>query len=382
MTLITIDQFRKEVREGRKPSAGVFRVSTEAPLDVEGAARTKRFCFSDNAIDRMGDTIDADGWELADFNRNPVALWAHDSSQPPIGRASNVVVEGNRLMGDIEFASPETYAFADTIFRLLVDKFLNAVSVGFIPLEYSFVDNDPDRGFGIDFKRQTLLEISVCPVPANPNALANARAKGIDTRPLIEMYERLLASDEQTIIPRAELERLRKAAKEPPMATKPKPTLRADDSDDDENKPKGKCGRGKDAACGMTDPEECSIHGKTRAEEPVDPDDEKALRRALRRLLRAADPDDAKDPDDAPIAHEDAIRMAHKCLRTSKAFLTEGMLHHAKAVDLLSGVVDALDEGDPEQNPPDDNDPEGEGTPGEKARLARALKRRSRLTAV
>jgi hypothetical protein len=190
--LISVADFRREVAAKRKPAGGVYRLSTMPVTKVEGADRTLRFCFSDNAVDRMGDTIDPDGWDISDFVLNPVALWAHDSSQPPIGRAANVGPEGPRLMGDIEFAPPEIYAFADTIFRLLVGKFLRAVSVGFLPVEYSYIENDPDRSWGIDFKRQQLLEISVCPIPANPNALATARAKGIDTRPLVAWADKIL----------------------------------------------------------------------------------------------------------------------------------------------------------------------------------------------
>ena len=211
-TLISADQFRKELRARRPPSDGVYRVSTVGLVPVEEVERTLRFCFSDNSVDRMGDTIDTAGWDLTDFNRNPVALWAHDSSAPPIGGARDVAVEGQRLMGDIEFARPETYAFAEAIYRLLLDKFIRAVSVGFMQIKYRFAENDPDRAFGVDFLEQSLLEISVCPVPANPNALAEARRKGIDTRPLIEWAERTLDGGGKVILPRAELERLRMAA--------------------------------------------------------------------------------------------------------------------------------------------------------------------------
>ena len=181
----------------------------------------------------MGDTIDPAGWEIDDFMANPVALWAHDSLSPPIGRASDVGPEGTRLMGTVEFADLETYAFADTIYRLLLGRFLNAVSVGFLPTEYSFVENDPDRGWGIDFKRQSLLEISVCPVPANPHALIDARAKGINLRPLVEWAERTLDTGGMTVISKAELQKLRAAAKEIPMARRPGTRRRADDEPDD-----------------------------------------------------------------------------------------------------------------------------------------------------
>jgi HK97 family phage prohead protease len=121
----------------------------------------------------MGDTVNPAGWRLDAFRANPQALWSHKSDEPPIGRACNVAVEGDRLMGDIEFASADVYPFADQIFRLVKAGFLNTVSVGFMPIEYEFSDQ---AGRGIDFLEQELLEISVCPVPANANALVEVRS--------------------------------------------------------------------------------------------------------------------------------------------------------------------------------------------------------------
>jgi HK97 family phage prohead protease len=372
-TLISIDRFREAMKAGIPARDPVFRLSTEPALDVDGADRTLRFVFSDGSVDRMGDTIAADGWQLAEFERNPVALWAHDSSAPPIGGARNVVVEGARLMGDIEFAPPETYQFADTIYRLVRGKFIRAVSVGFMPTRYAFVDNDPERGWGIDFLEQSLLEISVCPVPANANALAEARRKGIDTRPLTDWAERL-----------------RKAAMEPKMARKPGTQRRAGGASE-EDPPSGgdivgDCGRPKDETCGMKDPQECSVHAKAKAD-PIDPDDEKGLLRALRRLfggkwkiVRAGDTDDTSE-DEPPIAHEDAIRLAHKSLRTSKAFLTDAVSFHAKAMSLLDGVVDALDEGEPQDDGNPEVNPDTDTPEAQAARAAKAEARRLRLAA-
>jgi HK97 family phage prohead protease len=386
--LMSADQFRGELRANRKPVGGVFRISVAPPLLVAGAERTLRFCFSDDTVDRMGDTIAAAGWDLADFLANPVALWAHDSSAPPIGGARNVGVEANRLLGDIEFASPETYAFADTIYRLVLGKFLRAVSVGFMPTRYSFVENDPDRGCGIDFLEQSLLEISVCPVPANPNALQEARRKGIDTRPLMEWAERTLDGDGRASLPRAELERLRRAAKEPPMTARtptrstgsgrPLNTRRADGASEDDPTAGGAavctCGRSADEECGLTDPSECSVHGGAAAA----PDADEKLLAALRRLLGRRKDDGAAGDDDPPVAHEDAIRLAHKSLRTAKAYMAEGMTHHAKALSLLDGVVEALD-ADPVTDPPATPDPDA--NPEKAAQLARATALKARLAA-
>lgn len=186
-----VDQHRFHELAGRGEAAGVglTRVSASVPKVFKNGSRRIRFCFSDGRVDLMGDTISPHGWELSGFLKNPVALWSHLADEPPIGRASNISVEGDRLMGTIEFAPPDVYPFAETIYRMVRERFINAVSVGFVPIEYSF-STDRDRPHGIDFKRQTLLEISVCPVPANPGALAEARAKGIDLSSLDDWADR------------------------------------------------------------------------------------------------------------------------------------------------------------------------------------------------
>lgn len=208
--LLTMAQFRDLARDGGQPDcAGIVRAGMA--VSVDETRRAIRYCYSDNSVDRYGDTIDAQGWDLAAYLANPVALWAHDSCSPPVGRGANVAVEGNRLMGDIEYADPEIYGFADTIYRLCLGGYVNAVSVGFIPLEWTFV-NDTDRPWGIDFKRQELLEISACPVPANPNALAEALTKGINLAPLREWAERVLDGENLIALPRSEVEVLRLAA--------------------------------------------------------------------------------------------------------------------------------------------------------------------------
>ena len=132
----------------------------------------------------------------------------------------------------------------------------------------------------------------------------------------------------------------------------------------------GNCGRAPDDQCGLTDPSECSIHGGARA----DPDDEEKLLRAIRRLAGRRR-DGAPSDDEPPVAHEDSIRLAHKSLRTAKAYMAEGMTHHAKALNLLDGVVQALDEG-PATDQPGDADPAADADKA--AQLARAAELRAK----
>ena len=156
------------------------------PVEVkEVGDRTLEIAGSTEDKDRMGDIIRASGWKLGPFKKNPVFMWAHRYDDPPIGRANKVWVdkETNRLMFNVEFAGPEVYEFADTIYKLYKGGFLHATSVGFIPLDWEGKDeeNTIPKFEGNVFTRQELLELSAVPVPANANALVNARDSGLIT---------------------------------------------------------------------------------------------------------------------------------------------------------------------------------------------------------
>jgi len=135
---------------------------------------------SDETTDRQGDIILATAWQLDNFLKNPVLLWAHDYKSPPVGKVLRIWVENGRLMFEVEFAPTE---FAQEVRQLYEQGFLNTFSVGFLPLEYDY--NEKTGGY--IYKKVELLEISAVPVPANPNAVVLLRSKGLlpdaDTNP-------------------------------------------------------------------------------------------------------------------------------------------------------------------------------------------------------
>ena len=132
------------------------------------------FLGSDPTVDRVGEIMTLDGWEIDNYVKNPVILFAHDYSLPPIGKAINVSQNEKGLSFDVQFVPKEIDPFAEKIKQLYLGGYMNAVSVGFIPKEYK---NFPDGTLGITKKE--LLELSCVPVPCNPNALQNAFQKGI-----------------------------------------------------------------------------------------------------------------------------------------------------------------------------------------------------------
>jgi len=130
-------------------------------------------------VDRYGDVIEMEGWELDNYLQNPVFLWAHDYKQPPIGKAVAVEKTSKGLVFRIKFAEPEVYPFADTIFKLYLGGYLRATSVGFQDLEREPITDKEGRQTGWRYKRQELYELSAVPVPANPQALIMAVQKGV-----------------------------------------------------------------------------------------------------------------------------------------------------------------------------------------------------------
>jgi hypothetical protein len=140
---------------------------------------------SDETVDRDGDICVVNGWDLANFQKNPVFLWSHQYSGPesvPLARAIKVMKKRNpaALTFTMQFPTEGVNPFADMILNLYNEKIINASSVGFIPREWEPADPNADNaesmwyGGGRKFLKCELLELSGCAVPCNPAALANA----------------------------------------------------------------------------------------------------------------------------------------------------------------------------------------------------------------
>jgi HK97 family phage prohead protease len=139
------------------------------------------FVMSDGSVDRMGDVIDPDGWRLDAFQRNPVALFGHDPGFP-IGRWHDVGVRKGQLTGRLELMDAVSERLRE-IHTAVKAGVLRAVSVGF----HSDSFEPLGKSGGLRFTEAELVECSLVSVPANPNALAVARALGLsrETRALI-----------------------------------------------------------------------------------------------------------------------------------------------------------------------------------------------------
>jgi hypothetical protein len=211
-------------------SAGLA-IRSAATMLGEPEGRRISFVLSDESVARDNHIIKTSGWQLDNYRANPVVLLGHDDSTPPIARTVEIGPVGSLLLATAEFPDADVYPLGDTIYRMLKGGFMNAASVGWLPLEWKAA-NDRKRPGGLDFSRQELLEWSVVSVPSLPSALVTARSSGVDTRPLFDWAERLLDSGDFAVIAKSDLEALRGAARMPakkpavPPAAAPAPPQR------------------------------------------------------------------------------------------------------------------------------------------------------------
>jgi hypothetical protein len=199
------------------------------------------FISSDDTLDRYDEIIVPEGWQLANYQRNPVFQNAHQYGDIifTLGKALITEVRGGtnsaspHLFQRIEFAT-DVNPMARIAYGLYKGKFLNAVSVGFIPLRWENADgtvsprqaDSPVHRSGTaealsaghpagaetpcagdaarrearrqprrKYLEQELLEVSAVGIPANPNALALACKSGAieksDLRDLAELLRQV-----------------------------------------------------------------------------------------------------------------------------------------------------------------------------------------------
>lgn len=154
-----------------------LRAYAERADDAAKLGDPMRFVASTANVARDGLVIPADAWQLENFRKNPVFLWSHDYfSRPPIGKVTNVSVEDDRLIADVQFDGEDEFAVA--IERKYRSGVLSAVSVGWDTLSME-PPNGPNTVPRIT--RADLLDVSAVPVPSDPDALKVRQQRGLAT---------------------------------------------------------------------------------------------------------------------------------------------------------------------------------------------------------
>jgi len=164
--------------DGRSGLRGGIHIEVRDPAPSPGGSSCNPcldFVSSDETLDRYNEIIVASGWKLANYQRNPVFQNAHQYGDIifTLGKALTtevrMVVDRKVLFQRIEFAC-DVNPMARIAYGLYKGKFLNAVSVGFVPLRWE--NGTEQTAYRRKFVEQELLELSAVAIPANPNALA------------------------------------------------------------------------------------------------------------------------------------------------------------------------------------------------------------------
>ena len=108
------------------------------------------FTASDGRVDRVGDVIDVAGIKLADFLGNPIWHFMHDYGLP-VGMAPNTYKAGGKLKSVLELGVG-IFPYAEPLQRALAGGMIRACSVGFDPINWTYVKARD----GIDFHEISL----------------------------------------------------------------------------------------------------------------------------------------------------------------------------------------------------------------------------------
>jgi len=168
----------------KKGASGPQKVSGEVELiaqvpfclaaDVE-AGQGLPWTLSTFDLDRFGERIDPEGWDFKRYMENPVVEWAHRYDIPAIGKIEELTIDDKGLHGMVYFNDKSYDPFGWSIGQRVKAGVIRAGSVGFRVMEIEIPSKgDSQDGTSLIFRKQELLEFSICNVPANPYALAKA----------------------------------------------------------------------------------------------------------------------------------------------------------------------------------------------------------------
>lgn len=175
-----------------KPTRKSFSGAVKALGD-----RQVRVIVSTSSEDREGDVIEVAGVDLTNYKRNPVILFNH-RHDCPIARCISIGLNGGRLEAVAEFPPEGISDKADEVYRLIKAGIINCTSIGFIPKEWSFIDDD---SWARRFAKSEMIEFSFVSVPANAEAMILERNLSGYNDPESDMSLKDLLGDSSSLVP-------------------------------------------------------------------------------------------------------------------------------------------------------------------------------------
>ena len=167
----------------------------EKTFDIRIKSKTPnggKIIISTPSVDRQSDRVFPLGMKIDRYKSNPVVCWGHNYSDPwaTIGKTTRLDVTPAGIIADFELRPATSENDPQTIIRGLWDGgWIRTASIGFIAL----VSTHNEFG-GVDFQESEMLEWSLCPIPAQADAVALALRT-------LEGGKRTAAADYSTLSP-------------------------------------------------------------------------------------------------------------------------------------------------------------------------------------
>jgi HK97 family phage prohead protease len=141
-------------------------------LGIDDRDRSVGLLFSTADLD-LDDEVVEQSWVLDRFLKNPVVLWSHDASKLPIGKVTELSVTPQGLAGRIKFATERANPEAERVYQAVREGIVRAASVRFRPR--SRMPEEREGRLVQVLSANELLEVSLTPVPSNPNTVVEDR---------------------------------------------------------------------------------------------------------------------------------------------------------------------------------------------------------------
>lgn len=133
-----------------------------------------------SSVDRHRENIITTGIDTKNYMDNPVVLYGHDYEGLPIGKTLKLTEMKNKIKARFQLAV-DIFPFAKTVYDMITNGYINAVSIGGVVRQWS------DDYMTIE--EMEMVEFSVVPIPANPEALITSRSLELATGKTIDVIK-------------------------------------------------------------------------------------------------------------------------------------------------------------------------------------------------
>ena len=134
--------------------------------------------------DRDKDHVIPEGMDASNFMKAPVLMWSHGAADGyralPIGTVTSLnVTPGQSITAEWKWLDGDPWA--ERVKNAWEQGVVRGTSIGFRPIKM-----EPNVQGGMDHLAWELLELSVCPIPANPEAVRMLKTLGLMDEPTQE----------------------------------------------------------------------------------------------------------------------------------------------------------------------------------------------------